>query len=273
MLRAHGAVPGWRRAAESQGQAMSAVWRRYEELRPDELEEAARRAPVAYWPLGLLEHHGWHLPIGFDGIKADRVCGRLAALTGGVVLPVMWWGWGGGHERFAWTHYQQREAAASVVQRTVGQLLANRMRVVVLLAGHYPWQAILDEVLPPLQAARADSLLLWGTEVSIGGQDLGLRGDHASLEETSFGLALLPDLVAPEALTAGRAEASWPDGPPPPAEQHPGVCFDPDSPRFAQMGEDPRQASAAHGEAGIAALLNHVATRIRAFLDPNAHRS
>ena len=41
---------------------------RYEELRPDQLELLLKEVPVAHWPLGLLEHHGWHLPIGFDGL-------------------------------------------------------------------------------------------------------------------------------------------------------------------------------------------------------------
>ena len=57
------------------------TWHRYEELRPDQLELLLKEAPIAYWPLGLLEHHGWHLPIGFDGLKADRICRRLADRT------------------------------------------------------------------------------------------------------------------------------------------------------------------------------------------------
>ena len=53
-------------------------WRRFEELRPDELAEMVAATPAAFWPLGLLEHHGWHLPVGFDGIKAERMCVRIA---------------------------------------------------------------------------------------------------------------------------------------------------------------------------------------------------
>ena len=56
----------------------SPTWRRYQELRPDQLAEILRTAPVAYWPLGLLEHHGWHLPIGLDCLKAERICARIA---------------------------------------------------------------------------------------------------------------------------------------------------------------------------------------------------
>src|SRR5687768_5802002 len=85
-------------------------WRRYEQLRPDELDVLLSSAPVAFWPLGLLEHHGWHLPVGFDGLKAERICIRIAERTRGILLPVMWWGGGGGHGDFKWTHYQSMEA-------------------------------------------------------------------------------------------------------------------------------------------------------------------
>ena len=74
-------------------------WGRFEESRPDQLQAIVEKTPVAYWPLGLIEHHGWHLPVGFDGVKADRLCRRLAERTGGVLLPVMWWGGGGGANR------------------------------------------------------------------------------------------------------------------------------------------------------------------------------
>ena len=50
------------------------LWRHYHELRPDELAAMRDETPVAFWPLGLLEHHGWHLPVGYDGIKAERPC-------------------------------------------------------------------------------------------------------------------------------------------------------------------------------------------------------
>ena len=60
------------------------TWRRYQELRPDELADCIKATPIAFWPLGLIEHHGWHLPVGYDGLKAERICIRIAENTGGV---------------------------------------------------------------------------------------------------------------------------------------------------------------------------------------------
>ena len=243
------------------------TWRRYEELRPDDLLALVDRSPVAYWPLGLLEHHGWALPVGYDGLKADRLCQRLAERTGGVVVPTLWWGGGGGHGGFRWTHYQPLQAAAQILQTTVRQLFAHGFRVVVLLAGHYPWRSLLDECVPQLAAEHPLGLLLTGTEVTIGG-DLGLRGDHAALEETSYGLALFPEHIDLTALTPGRDEAdTWPAGGAPPADgRHPGVEYDAGTPLFGQLGEDARRASGEHGEAGLVRLVEHLSQRIGSFL-------
>ena len=251
------------------------TWKRYEELRPDELASMLNQSPVAYWPLGLIEHHGWHLPIGYDGLKAEQLCRRLAARTGGVVLPVMWWGALGGHDRFLWTHYQNASTAADVLTTTAAQLLRFGFRALVFVAGHYPWQALLDEHLPPVQREFSDEvMLLWGTEMTLTA-DVGVKlpGDHAALEETSYGLALFPELVALEALTAGRDDSAWPGGqPPPPEERHPGVCFDPGEPLFGQMGEDARSATAERVEAGLAMLVEHVTSRVDKFLSDTAQK-
>ena len=249
-------------------QSSQVTWKRYHEFRPDELAECIESAPIAFWPLGLIEHHGWHLPVGYDGIKAERICMQIAENTGGVILPTMWWGANGGHGDFLWTHYQSEEASESILVNTIKQLIKFGFRVIVLLAGHYPWQGTLNKNLPTLQAEHPEVLFLWGTEMSICGEAVKIRGDHAAREETSFGLYLLPELVDIEALRPGRDASAWPRGEAPPVEErHPGVCFEPNEPLFGQMGEDARTASAERGEEGIALLVNHLTAAIKRHLD------
>ena len=245
----------------------TAPWGRYHELRPDQLAAIVAAAPVAYWPLGLIEHHGWHLPLGLDGLKAERICLRCAARTGGVVLPVMWWGARGGHGDFGWTLYQPEAAPEEIAAHTVERLIAFGFRAIVLLAGHYPWVDLLARRMPALQAAHPERLIVWGTEMDIV-PGLSLPGDHAAREETSYGLALLPELVDMDALRPGRSEAaSWPTGsPPPPDARHPGVCFDATDARFAQMGEDARTGSAARGEAAVGPLVEGLVARVEAYM-------
>ena len=59
----------------------------FELMRPAQIVEARRRCPVAYLPVGPLEWHGPHLPMGTDGIHAHRIALEVARRVGGVVFP------------------------------------------------------------------------------------------------------------------------------------------------------------------------------------------
>jgi creatinine amidohydrolase len=248
--------------------ATNAPWGRYEELRPERLADIVRCAPVAFWPLGLLEHHGWHLPVGLDGLKAERICRRVAERTGGVILPAMWWGTGGGHGAFPWSLYQPADAPAMILKATLDKLADFGFRVIVLLAGHYPWRDILDRVVPPFESGHPGILVLRGNETDIAAPEVKLAGDHAAVEETSFGLALFPELVDMGALRPGRSrEAGWRGGSIAAAiMEASGVCLDPADPRFAQLGADAGQATPERGEAAVANLVEALVRRITAHL-------
>ena len=43
----------------------------YVELTPSEFAERLAAAPITYLPLGTLEWHGPHLPLGSDGLQAQ----------------------------------------------------------------------------------------------------------------------------------------------------------------------------------------------------------
>jgi len=61
-------------------------------LRPAQIQERLRRRAVVYVPVGPLEWHGPHLPLGVDPINAERVALAACARTGGVVWPTLFWG-------------------------------------------------------------------------------------------------------------------------------------------------------------------------------------
>lgn len=65
---------------------------RYIEMRPQEFKEAIDRFPVAYLPLGTLEWHGPHMPLGADGIQSEALFLKTAEKVGGVVLPMLYLG-------------------------------------------------------------------------------------------------------------------------------------------------------------------------------------
>lgn len=65
---------------------------RYELMRPEEIRRAIREGwPVAL-PVGVLEYHGEHLPVGVDGLAVDEALALLELERDLVVLPTFWYG-------------------------------------------------------------------------------------------------------------------------------------------------------------------------------------
>jgi creatinine amidohydrolase len=64
----------------------------YTHLSPVEFQQRISQAPIAYLPLGTLEWHGEHLPLGADGLQAQGFFIELATLVGGIVLPPLFLG-------------------------------------------------------------------------------------------------------------------------------------------------------------------------------------
>ena len=60
----------------------------YEELLPEECVQRIQEMPVAYLPLGTLEWHGPHMPLGADGIQSKELFVRVAEKVGGVVVNI-----------------------------------------------------------------------------------------------------------------------------------------------------------------------------------------
>jgi creatinine amidohydrolase len=64
----------------------------YDRLFPKALESRIKSAPIAYLPLGTLEWHGPHLPLGSDHLQSQGFFIELAKKIGGVVLPPLYLG-------------------------------------------------------------------------------------------------------------------------------------------------------------------------------------
>ena len=66
---------------------------RYEWLRPGQLRARQEQCPLILFPLGPLEYHGPHLPLGTDPLSATFVAHECCRRLGkGVVLPTMYVG-------------------------------------------------------------------------------------------------------------------------------------------------------------------------------------
>lgn len=65
---------------------------RYELMRPAALRAAIREGWPVVLPVGVLEYHGEHLPLGVDGLVVEGCLERLEAEMDLLRLPTFWYG-------------------------------------------------------------------------------------------------------------------------------------------------------------------------------------
>jgi creatinine amidohydrolase len=214
----------------------------YELMLPWQLREAVAKSAVAYIPLGTFEWHCEHLPVGLDALTAHGLCLRAAMQTGGVVLPALHYGTGGGHGDYPWTMIMpQATAIAAQLEFTISKLKSFDFKKLVLFSGHFPdaQLAMIDQ----LAAAHSDAdFKVMATAVNrIEG--LSLQPDHAGIFETTLLAAMWPELVQldrlPSVLDKPLAAGDvWEDG------RH-----NPTHPIWGVVGPDPRQFKIADAQA------------------------
>jgi creatinine amidohydrolase len=182
---------------------------RIECLRPGQLNAEQERCPLVFVPIGPLEYHGPHLPVGMDAISATQcaleACRRLGK---GVVHPTLYWGtererpdWmleSLGFKRSDWivgmdfpnaiwkSHYYQEQLFAQVVVNVVEMLIAGGYKVIVLVNGHGAWNQLetLDR-LAKHYSHSTDTLVAWRLALPLDVSEKNLAG-HADLVETSM---------------------------------------------------------------------------------------
>jgi hypothetical protein len=63
--------------------------KRFEEVAGFEVAQAISECPLAILPLGSLEFHGPHNPLGSDSIIISGIAENVAARTNGLLFPVV----------------------------------------------------------------------------------------------------------------------------------------------------------------------------------------
>lgn len=167
------------------------------ELTRGEILARARNGAIGLIPIGALEQHGAHLPVGTDAILVQEICLRAARRANADVLvaPSLWTGYSPHHLRFG--------ATASVRATTFLQLVQDLVRTVrvwlprlVLVNGHggnrSPLNIVaLDEGCPAISYWDLVNPALMS---ELFPSDRGSIG-HAGQAETSLMLAVAPAIV------------------------------------------------------------------------------
>lgn len=187
----------------------------YEEMFPWEWAQAVARAPICYLPMGVLEWHGEHSALGLDAIKAHAVCVGAARISGGVVVPPLYWSTDyredlpdgayltGGIEEGERYHvpgnmfWIRPETYRNLLLDIYEAMRRRGFRVIVVVSGHFSEQhnlAAIRETGRLFLAQHPHMKWLHLTDQEVV-PDLHYPSEHAAGGETSLLMAIRLDLV------------------------------------------------------------------------------
>lgn len=217
---------------------------RWEELTWPEAGDIAAGFHTAIVPVGAVEQHGPHLPLGVDAYICEAVALCVSALTAIPVIPPVWYGVSASHGDFAGTISLRPETMIAMMEDVLESLYVRGIRQFVLLNGHIWNSSVLDVSAEKLRVRHSDArvralgyvTMYPGSEVD-GHVRFGRALMHANYFETSVMLHLHPDLVRMDKATSHRDVDSFWD-----------YRMDQVS-ETGVWGRDVAQANAAHGRA------------------------
>jgi len=255
-------------------------------LRPSQILAEIEKSPVAYLPLGLLEWHGPHLPLGVDSLNAEHVAELAAETCGGLVMPVLYFGTERErpHEMLEWlgfetdqwivgmdfpanslpSMYASEEMFALVVRENLRLMQSWNFKIIVVVSGHAASNQL--ETLERLAAefnARGEARVLV-TLPFVQNEERIFEVGHASKIETSVMLALEPGTVNLGALPAKNealknSEFAIVD--------YLTFLGQPTTCRTVREEDDPRNATVEDGEKSMQRASQQICERVRIELD------
>ncbi|HTT15841.1 MAG TPA: creatininase family protein [Thermoplasmata archaeon] len=197
------------------------------ELDSRTFEQRLGSNPLVILPVGALEAHGPHLPLGADQIQAERTAFELAERLDALVAPTVAYGSAPAARRFPGTVSLSIQELEDHVAGVLGELGRSGVRRLLVLSGHGErgHMAALREAGERAMRARSGLRVVvlcdYEFVYELRGQDAPSSDGHAGLLETSRLLALAPETVGPARpvveyrhspfVPGPASEADWPE--------------------------------------------------------------
>lgn len=109
----------------------------WENLRSDEFKEAVEKSNgVCIIPIGCVEAHGIHLPLGCDTLKAREFCVRAAEIEPAVVFPAFYFGEKSGAGEFPGTIILPTTLIFELLQACCKEIYRNGFKKILLVSSH-----------------------------------------------------------------------------------------------------------------------------------------
>jgi len=213
-------------------------------------------ARIAILPIGAIEQHGRHLPLGTDWIIADKIAQKLGERLNAYVLPALPYGNSQEHMGFPGTITLRPHTLALIIEDIVLSLRHHGIKKMVVLSSHGGnW--IIKPTIRDLNFRYPDMTIIWTDGALPGEQERIPQDIHSGRGETSTMLFYHPELVEMD-----NAEDFTPDVG---QEYNDYVGFD----RTTKVGVwgKPMEASKKIGEQNIESRVERQARYIKATFD------
>jgi creatinine amidohydrolase len=107
-----------------------------DELSTKEAAKAAQDGAVVIFPVGSVEEHGDHLPLGTDSIQPEYIALEVANKTGCFVAPPFRYGLCNVTRNFPGTITVQFDTLYRVAHDVLSELIRNGFNRIIVLSGH-----------------------------------------------------------------------------------------------------------------------------------------
>lgn len=164
-----------------------------------EVEEYLRRSDAVLIPVGSLENHGKHLPLGTDTMIPDKIVQLLNGRSDLLIAPTVNYGATDDLVGFTGTVSLGTEGLIALLRTIVDQLYQYGFRHFLILNGHGGNTAAINAVGMHLyrKGAYLACLNWW---IMAGQMDRSWAGGHGGGQETAGVMAVDPALVKTEYL-------------------------------------------------------------------------
>ncbi len=117
----------------------------WENLREEEFKEAIEKSKgLCIVPVGCLEKHGQHLPVGTDVIHIQGVAEKAAETEYAVVFPSIYFGEKTGAGNFKGTVIFSSELRQQLLKETCSEIARNGFKKILIYNGHGGNQAMIS---------------------------------------------------------------------------------------------------------------------------------
>jgi len=201
--------------------------RRLLEIDSRSFERRLRTNPVVIVPVGALEAHGPHLPLGADQLQAEATAAALAERIDALVAPTVAYGSAPGARKFPGTVSLSIAELETHVEGVLAELARSGVRRLLVLSGHAErgHMAALREAADRAMQRRPGTKIVvlsdYDFVYELRGKESPANDGHAGLLETSRVMALAPDAVGPERpvgeyrhspfVPGSPTDADWPE--------------------------------------------------------------